>query len=196
MIFDRTKQEITNLLSPSDIKPIELAKLIEERILESERIYEIIPEFTTVKVADREIHIWMNDSRIVAVQVKKPDVLAQVAAFAKELINTESTRGSTKQRSIYLALRIIEETSDLDPSIISRLLSDDLLYSTPQLEKQERIPRIVERVSKEYPIAKEILSQLLQGDITLMELLDDGFSMRIADVFELVDYVNRRGLFG
>ncbi len=196
LIFDRTDNWLMNFLCPSEVRPSELVMLLQERILESEQIYEELPDYTIVKVADREIHIWMNGPRVVAVQVSNPEILTQLTIFAKELIKDLSVQGSKKQQSILLSLRILNETPSIESKVISRLLSDDLLYSETRLEIQDRIPRIVERVSKEYPIANEILTPLLQGDVTLMELLDDGYSRRIDEVFDLIDYVNRRGLFG
>jgi hypothetical protein len=116
--------------------------------------------------------------------------------LAREIIESTITQGTSIKNSIVLALEILRESPSLSNRVIQRLLSDDLLYSKTTTEYPDRISRIIERISSEYPLANEILEPLLRGETTLIELLENGYSNRVEDIFELVDYVNRRGLFG
>jgi hypothetical protein len=92
--------------------------------------------------------------------------------------------------------RIIENNPELSPTSLSRILHEDMLFSTLHTPYEDRIPSIVERAAKRYPIAEELLGPLLRGYMTLIDALEGGFSSRYKEVFELIDFVNRRRILG
>jgi hypothetical protein len=196
LFFDRENYWVMEIICPETLKPAALTRMLHDRILESEAIYEVAPEYSTMTIADRQIHLWLKGKKGVAVQVSDPNVLTALGPLAREIIETKMNQGTSIRHSITLTLEIMKESPNLSSRVIKRLLTDDLLYSKTTTEYIDRIQRIIERISSEFPLAKEILEPLLKGETSLMELFENGYSNRVDEIFELVDYVNRRGLFG
>ena len=95
-----------------------------------------------------------------------------------------------------MIFRILEDTPNLSQTMLTRIMNEDMLFTTFHTPYEDRIPSIVERTSQRYPIAGEILGPLLRGFTTLVEDLEGDFSSRYDEVFELIDFVNRRRILG
>ena len=80
--------------------------------------------------------------------------------------------------------------------MLSRILNEDMLFATLHTPYEDRIPSIVERTAQRYPVAGEILGPLLRGYITFVDVLEGEFSSRYEEIFELIEFVNRRRILG
>ena len=101
-----------------------------------------------------------------------------------------------RRRMLNVIFRILEKNPDLSPSVLSRIMNEDMLFTTFHTPYEDRISSIVERVAQRHPIAEDILGQLLRGYTTLVDILEGDFSSRYEEVIELIDFVNRRRILG
>jgi len=95
-----------------------------------------------------------------------------------------------------LIFNILEKNPDLSPTMLLRIMNEDMLYTEFHTPFEDRIPSIVERTIPRHPIAKEILGPLLRGYITLIDVLEGEYCSRYKEIFELVDFINRRRILG
>ncbi|MGY5876591.1 MAG: GTPase domain-containing protein, partial [Candidatus Thorarchaeota archaeon] len=146
LLLDTSQYWVRDILCPPEIRPGELAKLLMERIKESKKIYEKLPEYTTINVADREFHIWAREDKVVAIVVSDPNILTPLAAFARTLVESKELYGLSKKGVILLILKVLKKNISINPSHISRLLTDDLLYTKGRTEFQDHVSRIVDRI--------------------------------------------------
>ncbi len=196
VMVDRQRFWVKPFLCPEEFRPTELARLVMERVEEAERVYDKMPRTLTFGLADMDIHVWVSQERVVFVAFNNPSVLPALEGLCEGLLEVDKGMSFTNQRAIQMALQVIGLIPDIDSDTIHRLVTDALLFSVTTIPFPDRTNRIVELVSKRFPIASVILRPLLTGKSSIIDLLEDGHVREIRDVFEMVDFINRRGLLG
>ena len=80
-------------------------------------------------------------------------------------------------------------------SIIKRLIFDDLLHSKITIKFEERIKRIVDRISSNFKIRPEILNEFFNENLSTIEYLRKSGNTDLLEKFiDIIDFINRRKL--
>ncbi len=194
LLINRQDRWIVDIKCPKGLVVTELAHLLVSKIEEAERIYTTPPEYLEIVAANFTLNVWRSNVKCICIgsrNTKLKNALTQVAPLV-----IDSTDDFVPQRRVLaLVLRLLMSRPDISLPIIKRILSSDMLFTSLKTPYQERIADIVARVSERLPIANEILGPILRGYTTLIELLEGQYLERCDEIFELIDYVNRRRLF-
>ncbi|MBD3404962.1 MAG: hypothetical protein GF411_02365 [Candidatus Lokiarchaeota archaeon] len=193
-IMDRIDSWVMEGLGSEKVRLLELARLLDKKVEEAERVYETLPEEMSFTIADQDLRIWINNSRVACVTAKGAAAITSIKILLKELTKNTHRDAIPDKRLLILGLHVISEYPKINPEILIRLASDDRLYSKIEFGFIPRIPSIVERVERKYPFAKEILMPLLSGTASVINLLEQGQIGKISQIFDMLDYVDRRGL--
>ncbi len=198
VILDKTQPWVMEVVgaSPDDAQPLGLQIINKTR--EFEEIYTKNTGTLSVVLNDKEFHIWNSGAVIVSAcfkDVKIVDVFSEIASYLTRI----SSRGEewlNKRDRINVALQIFANstvTKD-DLPLLQRIISDDLLDVKLKIKYVDQIPRIIERLGREFILAKEVLNPLLRGQVTILGLLEQKYNSKFRELLSLVDFVNRRNL--
>ncbi|MHA1770389.1 MAG: hypothetical protein ACTSYL_00200 [Candidatus Thorarchaeota archaeon] len=196
IIVDRQRFWVQAYLCPAEFRPTELARLVMERVEEAERIYDQPQKRLNFSLADMDLHVWHTNERIAFVSVKSLSKLSVLEGLVDGLLTINPTSPFSSQRALEIALRVIDDVPDPDSKTLRRLVTDPMIFTIAATPFQDRVNSIVERVGKRFPIAKTVLRPLLTGQSSLIDVLEDGYWTKIEEVFDMVDFINRRGLLG
>ncbi len=181
---------------------LEFTTLLLKKLDEARKIYGDEMKHLQVSIADKIVHTWTQNNNIVAIGLQHAKVEALVNGWIERFLSVPQLLDQLHHHAepIFLVLKILDQqlmTPEEDPSLLLRLVTDDLLFTRIYTPYLDHIERIVERTSREYPIAKEILSDLLHGKKTVIEILhDDRYLKHFKEIFAMIDFINRRKLLG
>ena len=184
------------LISPLNLRTLEIGARILEKREEMSQIYAKIPESSSILIGDKTFHLACSESLIVVYSLHIPTIQPLIEKFARLFLDQPiyEKEWLTKLERIKLALQFMEQTqliaSDIPP--LKKLMFDDLLCSKIVVKYPDHIPRIIDRLSKEFSIGKSVLHSLLVERSTLLDLLKNDYLPRARELIELVEYVNRR----
>ncbi|MCF2137728.1 MAG: hypothetical protein K9W43_10905 [Candidatus Thorarchaeota archaeon] len=195
ILVDRQRFWVQTYLCPDEFKPAELARLILERVEEAEKVYDTEQRYLVISLADMDMHIWVSKERVVFASVRDDRIIQALEGLATGLLEDHGA-AYTNQRAINVALRALDDNPQTDPESLHRLVTDSMIFTISATPYSDRITKIVERVSAKLPIAKVLLRPLLMGQSSLIDFLEDGHWSELTEAFEMVDFINRRGLLG
>jgi hypothetical protein len=191
---------IMEVVRPPVINSLEMGRILMEKYQEVIRIYSNPPSYLTINVADKQYDLWILDSMIIAANFLKKEGFEIFDALFKEILAQQfnDREWLTKREQLNLILQFLEKASatQTDIPVLLRILTDDLLFSDIHIKYLDQIPRIVERLNKEFSIAKEVLDPLLRNKITLMDLLRKNYLLRSRELIQMVDFINMRKILG
>ncbi|MFW9994240.1 MAG: hypothetical protein ACFFD4_19505 [Candidatus Odinarchaeota archaeon] len=198
LVFDRNALWVLGVIHSPIIKPVAIAKLLLEKIVDTEQIYKELPDKISYSIADKVFHVWNEGSRFIAAVFKEDQLNEKIELIIKEILSSfVQRRGTvTRRRIIILALNASssKHLTEDDLPAIRRLLTDNALFTTIKVKYENHIPRIIDRLAREFPIAGDILEKLLKGETTVIELLESKYLDRYREIFDLIDFINRRKL--
>ncbi|HME50735.1 MAG TPA: hypothetical protein VKM55_00830 [Candidatus Lokiarchaeia archaeon] len=197
-ILDTKMRWLMEIICPTSINSLEIGVLLLDKTSELLRIYSIPPTNSTVSVGDKQYNLWISGSTIIAIDFKECigcDVFKQVISMILEQGST-SVEWLAKRERLNLVIKYAEisRITKSDVPIMMRIMTDDLIFSIIQVKFPDQIPRIVDRLSKEFAIAKDVLEPLLSGKTRIIDLLEGNYLKQATDLIELVDYINRRNI--
>jgi hypothetical protein len=196
LLISRTDRWVIDIVCPKGLNVSETATLAIDRVEEAWRVYNDIPQPMEMKVADMNIHAWTSDKRVLCVSFTNGKLKKSIDSISDYIVTESEESIIPRRRILNVIFHILEKNPNLSPSMLSRIMNEDMLFATLHTPYEERIPSIVERTAQRYPIAGEILGQLLRGYITLIDALEGDFCSRYEEIFELIDFVNRRRILG
>jgi hypothetical protein len=196
LLISRKDRWVIDIVCPSTMKVSETATLVIDRVEEAQRVYSTVPQPMEARIADMDLHVWLSDERVLCVSFTNGALMKSLETVATHIVTQTEDSIIPRRRMLNIIFQILENNPELSPILLSRILNEDMLFSTLHTPFEDRIPSIVDRTAQRYPIAKEILGPLLRGYTTLIDALEGDFSSRYKEVFELIDFVNRRRIFG
>ncbi len=118
--------------------------------------------------------------------------------LAKKLIEQPFYDLVEKVEQVKNAMKFLEKSSlsprDIDTFFRFRLIMDERLFSRIQVKFPENLPRILKKLSDEFKI-ETVLEPFISGAQSLGEIINGSdLLFRASDLFDLVDFVNRRNL--
>ena len=190
------------VLEVSKIKGLKtdaILKNIQEKIVETKGIYEVIPQPLNIVIADLECFIWIEGRTHLIITIKRKEEIEKYLTLFSELTKKIENRGIIPKRRIFNILsNILTETTlaETRSDLILRLLSDDLLYSNIKIKYPERIKEITPKIAKRFNISKAIIEELLSGSISVIDLFVERpvLISQFKTILETLDFIDRRKL--
>ncbi|MGY5879242.1 MAG: hypothetical protein RTV31_03280 [Candidatus Thorarchaeota archaeon] len=196
LLISRTDRWVIDAVCPNNLNASEIATLVIDRVEEAWRVYNAIPQPMEARIADMEIHAWTSEKRILCVSFTNGALKPTIDSMASHIVTESEDSIIPQRRLLNVIFRILEKNPDMSPTILSRILNEDMLFATLHTPYEDLIPRIVQKTASRHPIAKEVLGPLLRGYTTLIEVLEDKYGSRYDEIFKMIDFVNRRKLLG
>lgn len=197
LFFDRTKLWVLDLICPTNIKPLDLARIILKEIEKAEKIYTEIPCRFSINIADKSLIIWIEETKVAAVAIKTNRINPSIELLIQKIMKfyIDHNKLIPNRRTFLIAINAITElnlTKDDFPSI-ERVLTDSRLFSKIHMKYPLQIPRIVTRLSHDFTIPNELVVPFLKGEISVIGLLESKYFKEILD---MIDFIDRRNLLG
>ena len=196
LLISRDQRWVVDIVCPARMNASEIATLILDRVEEAWRIYNDIPQPMETHFADRDFYIWTSDERVLCVSFNNLKLLKSLESIALSIVTGNDESIIPRRRLLNLLFQILEKDPDLSPEMLSKIMNEDMLFTTFHTPYEDRISSIVERSTARHPIANDILGPLLRGYVTLIDVLEGEYCSRYKEVFELVDFINRRRILG
>lgn len=198
LIFNMQSQWIFEVLCPPSLNSVELIKLLLDKVRESYKIYTEPPDYLSILVADKKFHLWMSNSTAICANFINEGLLDFFNPVAKRFLKEFIYEAElpVRRARINLALKFIDQHKVVneDADAVLKLIFNDLFSSRIKIKYDNHISQIVERVSREFNLPKNVLEGLLQGEKTVLDLLNDGYIDRFRDLHDLIEFINRRNL--
>ncbi len=198
VILDKTKPWVMEVIgaSPDDALPLGLQ--IISKTEEFEEIYNKNNGTLSMILNEKEFQVWNSGPIIVSACFKNDkisEIFNEIATYLSH-IPLKGEEWLIKRDRINVALQIFENAIVVkdDIPLLQRIISDDLLDIKLKIKYKDHIPQIIERLGREFVLAKEVLNPLLRGEITILQLLEKNFNNRFRELLSLVDFINRRNL--
>lgn len=196
LLVNRKDRWVIDIVCPSNLNIPEISTIVIDRVEEAQRVYNDIPQPMESKIADMDIYTWTSAKRALCVSFTNGALKPTIGSFASYILDENLDSIIPQRRLLNMIFRIIEHNPSLSPTALYRIMNEDMLFTTLHTPYEERIPSIVERTAQRHPIAGEILGQLLRGYITFIDVLEGDYSLRYQEIFDLIDFVNRRRILG
>lgn len=197
-VIHREKLWIMDLIRPPRINSIELGQLILEKLQELSRVYSKPPDSSSFYIADKKYYFWFSNPILIVACFKHEEIFEIMDLVIKKLLaqKYQDNEWSIKRDRLNLALQYIEKVPLMNSNVpvIFKILFDDLIYTYIQTKYPDQIPRIVERLSKEFSLARQVLEGLLKNNLRVIDLLKNGFLKNARDLVDLMDFINRRNI--
>ncbi|MBN1330140.1 MAG: hypothetical protein JXA54_11760 [Candidatus Heimdallarchaeota archaeon] len=170
-----------------------------EKIEESKKIYEIIPQPLNVIIANLECIIWNEGRTYLIITFKNKDIVGKYNQLISQITTYIENNGIIPKKRIFKILNEILQSTDFaekNPDLILRLLSDNLYYSRIMTQYPERIDTIISKITKRFTFSENTLKDLLLGKFSLIELfeLQPELITECKEIIEILDFINRRKL--
>lgn len=196
LLISRNDRWVIDIVCPNNLNVSEIATLVVDRVEEAERVYNKMPHPMEARIADMDMHVWVSEKRVLCVCFTNGALKSTIDSVAKYIVDEDKGSIIPQRRLLNVVFRILENNPKLSSSILSWIMNEDMLFAILHTPYEERIPSIVERTAQRYPIAEEILGQLLRGYITFIDVLEGDLSSRYEEILELIDFINRRRILG
>ncbi len=196
LMLDYNEKWLMVILNESTFRMIELAHLINEKVIEALKVYKEVPEILTITVADQDFRIWLEGSRIVGVVLKSPKAFDAINIATKCILQNTHNDAIPNKKLMKLVLQALAVNPKLEERYVLKLLLDHNLFSNIDFPYKARISSITQRLETRFDIASEFLTPLLRGQNSVIELLEVGYIEQVQTVFDMLDYVERRGILG
>jgi hypothetical protein len=202
MVLNRNERWLMEIINPG-MNILELLRMVMQRYDEYEKIYGELAEIMKINVADKELYA-INGKHLSAVIGYKgidPTAKSTIDAVITNLFTKYEKEGKVPQKKTFnFLIKIIknkQKYKEKDIEYITRLLTDDLLYTNIRTKYEDRIYRIITRVTKDFPIAETILIPLLTGKFSVIQLLNinEDVLERYDELLDMIDFINRRKIF-
>ena len=196
LLVSRNDRWVIDIVCPSNLNASEIATLVIDRVEEAQRVYNKIPHPMEARIADMDMHVWVSEKRALCVCFTNGALKSTIDSVVRHIVDEDGGSIIPQRRLLNAIFKILESNPKVSPSILSRIMNEDMLFATLHTPYEERIPSIVERTAQRYPIADEILGQLLRGYITFIDVLEGDYSSRYEEILDLIDFINRRRILG
>jgi hypothetical protein len=195
LLISKTNRWIIDIQCPEKINITELVTLIMDRVEETYRVYSSPPQPLEMKFADLGLFVWMSESKVMCIDSSYSKAISRIDSLARIIVQEKNESVIPRKRALSVILKIVEIDPNPASNLITNILTSDMLFTTLQTPFEERIPNIVEHTSKKIPIASEILGPLLRGYTTILDVLET-HPDRYREIFEVIDFINRRRILG
>ncbi len=195
--LDYETQQVIVLVCPKALNIVEIAKLCIEKIKESKKIYQSISESLLINIADKKFRIWTSGNQILVTNSISDNSLALFDKIAKKMLEIPVDGLVSRNEQLKTAIRFLEKPnlSEKEIPTFFRFIQDDRLSSKIKVKYPENVPRILSKLNQEFGLETTVLQPFLKGEKSLSEVLGQETITRASELFEVVDFIDRRKLF-
>ncbi len=195
-LLDRETQQVLALICPESLKILEIAKISLEKVKEHEKLFEHLDKTPILNIAGQIFHFWASGNRILVASLTSEEGLPAFDVVAKKLLESTFEDLVNRVERLEVALLFLEKSRLLgkDLQAFFRFVTDDRLFSKIQVKYSENIPHILARLKEEFGFDLVVLAPFLRGYKSMSEVLDVDTLPRASELFEVVDYIERRKL--
>jgi len=198
IIYNKLNHWIFEVQCPAGFKCEEIAHLVQDKLQEQERVMKIPSPYFTFDIGNNTLHVWTSGELVLCSIIEDRKLFNAFNAFVKQFLDHTYYGEELIERRerLALALKIIESKDSVSSDINSliRIVFDDTITAPIKLKYAQLIPQITTRIESEFPIARSILEPFLTGKITLLEAIEKNNITKVDEIFELLDFINRREL--
>ncbi len=199
LIFNTFNNWLFELVSPSHFNTVELTNLLYSKMEETFKVYSSFPDYLNIPIAEKIFHVWLSGSNIICVNLNEGIQLEWIKSIIKNINRNINFDGNliAKSPRILLISEFFngEELSQKQESIINRLIFDDLLHSKISIKFEEKITRIIDRISDNFKIRPELINDFFNQDLSIIEYLRKSENTHQLEKFiEILDFIDRRKL--
>ncbi|NHJ47539.1 MAG: hypothetical protein FK733_07115 [Asgard group archaeon] len=190
---------ILEIVKNKHVKTEAILEKIFEKIDESRKIYTVIPQPLTVKVANLDCYIWNKGRNYLIMTLSENNYLAKIVSLMEQITNGIEKNDIIPKKRIFRmfnAVLILTNLIEKRPDLVLRLLSDDLFYSKIKIKYPDRIRDIIPKIANRHQIPEDVMEELLLGKISLIGLFEKRPEL-IKDckrIIEALDFIDRRKL--
>jgi hypothetical protein len=196
LLINRTDRWVIDIVCQSNLNVREISTIVIDRVEEALRVYNDIPQPLEARIADMDVYTWTSKNRALCVSFTNGALKPTIDSFARYILDENLDSIVPQRRLLNVIFKILENNPSLSSTTLYRIVNEDMLFATLHTPYEDRISSIVERTAQRHPIAAEILGQLLRGYITFIDILEGDYSSRYQEIFDLIDFVNRRRILG
>ncbi len=195
-LVDRETQQVLVLVCPVSLKIVEVAKVSLEKVMELEKLYDHLEKTPSLNIAGKDYHFWTLEKKILVATLTLEEKLPAFDMIAKKLLEATFEDLVIRVDRLEVALLFLEKSRLLgkDFQAFFRFVTDDRLFSKIQVKYPENIPHILARLKEEFGFDLVVLAPFLRGFKSMSEVLDAETLPRASELFEVVDYIERRKL--
>ncbi|MFX1374426.1 MAG: hypothetical protein ACFFA0_01310 [Promethearchaeota archaeon] len=199
LIFNTFNNWLFELVSPSQFNTVELTNLLYNKMEETFKVYSSFPDYLYIPVAEKTFHIWISGSNIICINLNDGIEIEWIKSIIKNINRNIENDGNliAKSPRILLISEFYNGISlnEKQESIINRLIFDDLLHSKIKIKFEERLKRIIERISDNFKVKPELINDFFNQELSIIEYLRKSKNTTQLEKFiEILDFINRRKL--
>jgi hypothetical protein len=189
---------LMELICPNNLRSIEIGENLLNKFEEIMKIYEKPPEFVSLSIADKKYYTWISNQLLIVINFKNSEPVDILNPLFKLFVEQKISDREwlSKRERINIILKYLDKNNISKSSIpqLMRIFTDDVLYSHIHVKFPDQIPRIVERVSKEFQFANDMIEPLLRDKMTIIDLLRNNYADKAPELIEVIDFINRRNM--
>ena len=198
ILYNKTTRWIYEISCPDNFKCDEIAKLVYAKIKEQEMVMNAPSPYFSFSLGNNTIHVWISADLVLCSIIDDSKTFNVFNSFAKKFLEYSYYGEEIAERRERLAivLRCMErkEFGPKDVDVLLRVIFDDTIVSPLRLKFPKIAPQLATRLETEFPIAKSVLVPLLDGKTSILDTILLGNVPNITELFELLDFINRREL--
>ncbi len=197
LVVDFSTQQVLNLVCPPVVNGLEIARIAQDKIQEMRKIYSSFSDSISFQIADKQFKAWISENLGIIACFTKAFNTAAFEQIATQLSKQNFDELVVRVEQIHNALKFLEgvkDASEKDVNTFFRLLLDNRIYSKINVMYPENIPRILDRMRKEFSIDGDSLEPFLRGEQSMSEVLGNGIITKAATLFDMIDFIERRNL--
>ncbi|MFX0023247.1 MAG: hypothetical protein ACFE9S_13050 [Candidatus Hermodarchaeota archaeon] len=199
LIFNTFNNWLFELVSPSQFNTVELTNLVYSKMEESFKVYSSFPDYLNIPIAENIFHVWISGSNIICINLNDGIEIEWIKSIIKDINRNINYDGNliAKSPRILLISDFYSgiELNDKQKSVINRLIFDDLLHSKIKIKFEERLKRIIERISDNFKMKPELINNFFNQERSIIEYLRKSENTTYLEKFiEILDFINRRKL--
>ncbi|HME50720.1 MAG TPA: hypothetical protein VKM55_00755 [Candidatus Lokiarchaeia archaeon] len=198
LLFNKVNHWIYEISCPNNFKCEEIAKLVQAKLREQELVMKVPSPYFSFDLGNDTVHVWVSSDLILCGIIEDKKIFNIFNNFAKIFLD-HSYYGEEifeRRERLGIALKCLEskEFSPREIGALVRIVFDDTIISPIRLKYANVTPQLTTRLESEFPIAKSVLRPFLAGKMTILDAIMTENVPKVDELFELLDFINRREL--
>ncbi len=191
-LYDLTSRMVLQFIEAEGINLNTLMDYTLKKIHEFRQLYETGNSFE-FELADLEIQVIIEGNYALFFTLSEPN--EDLKGALRRIVSQYSIEGFIQISSLILLLHIISRNEVVDFERLEKLLRTDLIRVQVKTDLAEYIPKIAERITREFNVEYEVVVSILEGKITVYEFLINN-PTKYSEIGRMVEFTNRRKLLG
>ncbi|RMG31049.1 MAG: hypothetical protein D6732_15170 [Methanobacteriota archaeon] len=191
-LYDITSRMVLQFIAAEGMNLNVLLEHVLKKIHEVQQLYESKNSFA-VDFADLKIQVILDNQYALIFAVDEPNDRLQQSL--ENVLAKYSSEGFIQLSSLILLLHIVTRNETVDFSALEKLLRTDLIRVKVKTELTNYIPKITEKITREFDLDGANVKSILMGEETVYDLILRE-PQKYIELGKMVEFTNRRKLLG